>query len=310
MKHHLIKTIAILLFSLHAPALLAQNYLIPKPGNALIGGIQYTYITPNDTPTTLAERFDLGLNAIINANPGSTETVVTPNDHGYVKLPTEHILPPYKGQGIVVNLPEMRLYYYPNDNHDIVMSFPIGIGKIGNTIPIQDTKISRKVLNPTWTPGPDVRKYNASIGIKLPSVMQPGPDNPLGPYALYLSIPSYLIHSTIFPESIGRRASFGCIRMNESDIKEFYPLVKPGTPVTIINMPNKVGWNNNELYLEAHPVLQEHNQGTVVAQNEIIQAIESATRQHGVTLVNWQLMSHLAKNPDSVPHEIGIIVKQ
>ncbi len=89
--------------------------------------------------------------------------------------------------------------------------------------------------------------------------MGPGPDNPLGPYAIYLRIPTYLIHSTIIPESIGRRASFGCIRMNENDIKQFFPLVTPGTPVAIIDMPNKVAWQDNKLILEAHPPLEERS---------------------------------------------------
>ena len=213
----------------------ASSFAIPSAGHTLIGNMQSTNATPNDTPTTLAQRYNLGLNAIVNANPGATEQSIA---NSYVNIPTEFLLPALPYKGIVINLAEMRMYYYPEGSGNQVMTFPIGIRKIGKTIPIQNTAITRKVVNPTWTPPADIRKYNRDQGIELPYKMEAGPDNPLGPYAIYLRIPTYLIHSTIFPESIGRRASFGCIRMNETDIKEFFPLVQPGTPVAIINVPN------------------------------------------------------------------------
>lgn len=304
-----IKSFITLCLMMSAVNALAMTYWLPAPGNALIGGIQYAYISKDDTPTTLAVRYDLGLNAIINANPGSTERTIQANEHGYIKLATGHILPPLPQKGIIVNLPEMRLYYFLDDQRT-VMSYPIGIGKLGNTIPIQDTHISRKALNPTWRPGPSVRKYNETQGIHLPAVMQPGPDNPLGPYALYLSIPSYLIHSTIFPESIGRRASFGCIRMNETDIKTFYPIVKTNTPVVIINMPNKTGWNHDRLYLESHPALEEHSQLPTLTLDQVVNQIEHSLPKEKVTLVNWQLVADVVKQPDGIPHEIGVIVEK
>src|SRR5437016_5501341 len=106
--------------------------------------------------------------------------------------------------------------------------------------------------NPTWVPTDDIRQFNLAQGIILPQVMPPGPDNPLGPYAIYMSVPTFLIHSTIFPESIGKRASFGCIRMYESDIQDFFPSVIKDLPVAIINSPIKVAWQNNHMYMEAH----------------------------------------------------------
>src|SRR5437016_9011944 len=113
--------------------------------------------------------------------------------------------------------------------------------------------------NPTWVPTDDIRQFNLAQGIILPQVMPPGPDNPLGPYAIYMSIPTFLIHSTIFPESVGKRASFGCLRMYESDIKQFFPIVKKGVPVVIINSPLKVNWQQDKLYMEAYPTLEEHS---------------------------------------------------
>jgi L,D-transpeptidase ErfK/SrfK len=282
----------------------AAEFPMPNANNALVGTVQYTNASNRDTTTSISHRYNLGLNAIVAANPGTSETALGSR---HITVPTAFILPPSAHQGIVINLPEMRMYYYP-PNGDRVMTYPIGIGKIGNTIPIQNTTVTRKTLNPSWIPGPDVRKYNEEQGIELPRVMPAGPDNPLGPYAIYLNIPSFLIHSTIFPESIGRRASFGCIRMNEGDIKDFYPLVEPGTDVVILNMPNKVGWSGNRLFLEAHPPLDEHNTGFDVNREDIVASVENALPKGVITVVDWQLVAHLAEEPDGIPHEIGVRV--
>jgi L,D-transpeptidase ErfK/SrfK len=301
-----LKTLILASIILIAPfqVALAANFSIPAAGNSLIGSIQYTSASPRDTPTLLAQRYNVGLNAIIAANPGTTETAIFSS---YVKVATEFLLPPLPHKGIVINLPEMRLYYYPAGSSNL-MTFPIGIGKVGKTIPIQNTTIVRKVVNPVWIPPADIRQYNEERGIDLPYMISAGPDNPLGPYAIYLRIPTYLIHSTIFPESIGRRASFGCIRMNEGDIKEFFPLITPGTPVAIINMPNKVGWDDNYLYLEAHPPLEEHRQAHQASLEGVVNAIQSILPHREVTLVNWQLASYILEQPDGVPHEIGVKV--
>lgn len=282
----------------------AENFMLPPASNALIGSVQYVTTDRGDTPTSLAQQFSLGLNAVIAANPGVSESSQFPEGI-YLKMPTAYLLPSLPRHGIVINLPEMRMYYYPKNGGN-VMTFPIGIGKIGKTIPIQNTSIWKKKINPAWIPTPAEREFNSAQGIDLPRVMPAGPDNPLGPYAIYLHIPTFLIHSTIFPESIGRRASFGCIRMNESDIKQFFPLVEPGTPVMIVDMPAKIGWDNNKLLLETHPPLEERSRHIYV--DGVVQQIQDALPKQGVTLVNWQLVAYLAEHPDGVPHEVGIRV--
>ncbi len=302
MKHAILFIFFTIFTILGTSSTQATTFTIPSSGNTLIGYIQTTDAAPTDTPATLSQRYNLGLNAIVNANPGSTELSIA---NSYVKIPTEFLLPAISHKGIVINLAEMRMYYYP-EGSNTVMTFPIGIGKIGKTIPIQNTAITRKVVNPTWTPPADIRQFNREQGIELPRTMPAGPDNPLGPYAIYLRIPTYLIHSTIFPESIGRRASFGCIRMNESDIKEFFPLVQPGTPVSIINMPDKVGWDNNKLYLEAHPSLEEHDQGFQANLNGVVTTVENSFAAHSTTFVDWQIVADILEQPDGIPHEIGI----
>ncbi len=301
-----IKKIAVLaasiLFSFTTIKIYATEFALPAGNNNVIGSIQFANALNGDTPASFAERYDVGLNAVVAANPGTTERAIGAS---YLKVPTAYILPALPYSGIVVNLPEMRLYYYPPGS-DSVMTFPIGIGKMGNNIPIRNTSIIRKKVNPTWIPGPDVRAYNEDQGIDLPRTMGPGPDNPLGPYAIYLGIPSFLIHSTIFPESIGRRASFGCIRMNETDIKQFFPLVTPGTHVAIINMPYKAGWFGKKLYFEAHQPLEEESDQFNATKDGAITVVQRILPKGVMTMVDWQLVAHLAEEPDGLPHEVGV----
>ncbi len=294
-----------LLFGLPLSNALARDFALPANNEALLGNVQYTSTEFGDTSTTLAQRYNLGLNAIVAANPGVHDNTGF-REGTSIKIASQFLLPALPRRGIIINLPEMRLYYFP-EGSDKVMTFPIGIGKIGKTIPIKMTKITRKTVNPTWTPPQDIREFNLKQGITLPRVMQAGPDNPLGPYGIYLQIPTYLIHSTIFPESIGRRASFGCIRMNEGDIKQFFPIVTPGTPVLIVDMPNKVAWDSNHLYLEAHPALEERPESAEL-RNMMTSVVDRLPRDH-VTLVNWQLMAYIAEEPDGIPHEIGVMVR-
>ncbi|HSW70266.1 MAG TPA: L,D-transpeptidase family protein [Gammaproteobacteria bacterium] len=306
--HRLTKRLSLLTVLLFFPLAnsYAKNFNLPSGNESLIGEIQYTKTNPGDTTTTISERYNVGLNTIVEANAGVGERSMfaggTP-----LTIATQFMLPPGPRKGIVINLPEMRLYYYPEGSNQ-VMTFPVGIGRIGKTIPIRSTKIARKTVNPTWTPPEDIRKFDEEQGIQLPKVMGPGPDNPLGPYAIYLGIPTYLIHSTIFPESIGRRASFGCIRMNESDIKQFFPTVTPGTPVEIIDMPYKVAWDNHQLFLEAHSPLEERSDAEAANMAGIVKSIEKNMPKNQVTLVNWQLVAYLAEQPDGIPHDIGVKV--
>jgi L,D-transpeptidase ErfK/SrfK len=302
---HIIKTCTTLLMIVSGSQLFAMEYPLPPPGNRMIGEVQMAKAHFGDNTASVSSRYNLGLNSIVAANPGTTE--YTLNSRNLV-IPTAFILPPLPYKGMIINLPEMRLYYYP-ENGDKVITYPIGIGKIGNTIPIQNTTITRKKLNPSWTPGPDARKYNEMQGVNLPRVLPPGPDNPLGHYAIYLNIPSFLLHSTVAPESIGRRASFGCIRMNETDIQELFPIIQAGTEVQIINMPNKVSWVGDKLYLEAHPLLDEHDKGMDTNLDDIVAAINSQLPKGSNVLIDWQFVAHLAGEPDGVPHEIGMKMK-
>lgn len=283
----------------------AATYELPPQNEALVGRLHYTATQTSDTVLSVARRYDIGFNALQNANPYINPmrsfSYATP-----LQIPNLTLLPPHERKGIIVNLTEMRLYYYPAGTGNVKI-YPIGIGQVGKMIPMQKAYVTRKSINPTWIPPDDIRQYVIEkMGITLPKIMPAGPDNPLGPFAIYLSIPTYLIHSTIFPESVGRRASFGCIRMYESDIKEFYPSIERKIPVTIINDSVKVGWKGRRLYMEAHDPLEESTHIPDASLPGVVHLI-SQTTQNEPVLIDWQLVSYLSERRDGIPHEIGTL---
>lgn len=283
--------------------LYAASYSLPSLDHSIIGQTQQTNGQAGDTVVTIAKQYDIGHNAIQQANP-HVDVAKSFAAGTFLQIPTQHLLPNQAREGIVINLPEMRMYYFLKDSQE-VLTYPIGIGKIGKTIPITKTSIIRKTINPTWTPPQDIREFNLEKGIVLPKVMPPGPDNPLGPYAIYMRLPTYLIHSTIFPESVGMRASFGCIRMYEQDIKEFFPSIEKNIPVAIINSPVKVGWEGKQLYIEIHQPLEEHQTATEASFPGIISMVHKMIKDK-IVLVDWQSISYIAKEKDGIPHEIGM----
>lgn len=284
-----------------APMAIASTYNLPAKHDSIVGLMRIDTPAYGENATTVSQRYNIGLNALKAANPDIDIRQDFINQS--VVVPTMHLLPEHARKGIVINLPEMRLYYYPPKSHE-VLTYPIGIGKIGQTIPIRRTKVIRKAKNPYWFPPKSIIEFNKKKGIELPKKMAPGPDNPLGTYAIYMGIPTYLIHSTIYPESIGKRASFGCIRMNEDDIEEMYPAVKSGVPIAIVNEPVKLGWEDEQLYLEVHPSLKEHKKTDNASLPDIVHRISQKIKNHPA-LIDWQMVSYIAKDKDGVPHDIG-----
>ena len=219
------------------------------PHRALAGdviGIPEIYITQaQDTLLDIARDRDLGYVEIRAANPGVDPWL--PGEGRALTLPTQYILPAAPRRGIVINLPELRLYYYPERGEP--RSFPIGIGGEGKETPTGRTQIAGKRVHPVWVP----TKSEHEEDPELPQSVGPGPDNPMGEYALYLGWKGYAVHGTNKSYSIGRRDSHGCIRLYPEDIEWLYRSVAIGTPVTIVDQPIKVGWSGGELYLEIHP---------------------------------------------------------
>ena len=202
-----------------------------------------------DTFVYIARDYKLGYVEMRAANPGVDPWI--PGEGTKLVLPTRHILPDAPRKGVVINLPEMRLYYYQDANQPPI-TYPIGIGREGLDTPLGVTKVARKVAGPTWTPTARMRREDP----KLPAVEPPGPNNPMGTHALYLGFPLVAIHGTNRAFGIGRRISSGCIRLYPEDIISLYNQVPVGTQVNVVDQPLKLAWIGDELFLEAHPAVE------------------------------------------------------
>ncbi len=256
MKHLLL--LSLLAFTYVNQALALTLAAPDRPGDSLIGNPphQAKYVTAKheDTLIDIAVEHHLGQDEIVLANP--TVDRWLPKAGTQVLIPSSFILPNAPRQGIVVNLPEMRVYYYPNTSQ--VVTYAIGIGRENNwKTPLGKTTIAGKMENPSWTPPPSIIAEHLADGDVLDPYYPPGPDNPLGLFAFRLGIPGYLMHSTQKTNGIGMRVSHGCMRFYPSDIEQFFPMVKVGTSVNIVNQAIKVGWHHDTLYLETYPELEE-----------------------------------------------------
>lgn len=211
--------------------------------------IEYT-AKYEDTFIHLARRNGLGFVEMRAANPGIDPWI--PGAGTELIIPARHLLPDAPRKGVVINLPEMRVYAYINGD-EAPLSFPIGVGREGLSTPLGKTTIVRKTEGPIWRPTDRMRKLDPKLPVEVPQ----GPENPMGTHALYLGWPQYAIHGTNKPYGIGRRSSSGCIRMYPEDIKVFFSRIPVGTPVNVVNQPLKLAWIGDELYLEAHPDLDQ-----------------------------------------------------
>ncbi len=215
------------------------------PPSDIVGEIVESYTWSEDTLLDIARADDLGLLEVMAANPGVDPWL--PGKATHIVLPKAHILPDAPRKGIVVNLAELRIYFF--DRTGKIHTVPIGVGREAFTTPTGETRIVRKKADPEWYPTANARADNPD----LPAIVPAGPDNPLGEYAMYLGWPTYLIHGTSKPWGVGRRVSRGCIRLYPEDIEWLFQNVDVGTPVTVVSQSVKFGRRNGDLYVEVHP---------------------------------------------------------
>ncbi len=230
-----------------------------RPGDDVVGRVQSTIATADDTLPDLARRFNVGYEEIVRANPGVDPWL--PGDGTRITLPTRFILPDGPREGIVINLAAMRAFYFPPRTDAAkpreVITHPIGIGKVGWNTPEGGTKIISKVKDPTWTPPASVRAEHKANGEILPKVVPAGPENPLGRHMMRLGWPSYLVHGTNKPYGVGMRVSHGCIRFYPEDIEQLFEMVPVGTRVTVVNQPYVLGWHGDVLHVQAYEPLED-----------------------------------------------------
>ena len=277
----------------------ALTFRLPDNNDEVVGD-NMTYTTSyEDTFVDIGRIYGLGFREMMNANPGVHPWV--PGEATEITLPLSYILPQESRAAIVLNLAEFRMYHFlPEKN--TVRSYGVGIGREGWETPLTETRVTSVAANPSWTPPDSIRREHAARGAILPRAVAPGPDNPLGHYAVRLALPSYLFHGSNKPVGVGMRVSHGCIRLYDGDIEELAYAVSPGTPVRIVNEPVKAGWLRGRLYLEVHPQLEED----VDQPLEFMPVIEAALarRADSGIVVDWDRVRTAVEEQRGVPVDI------
>ena len=266
----------------------------------IIGSLQQYKVKEVDNLYAIARHFDIGIVELLAANPGVD--VWEPKADTNLTITTSHVLPSVPHEGIVLNLSELRLFYFVDKQ--TVLTFPIGIGREGWQTPRGITKILRKRIHPIWTPPVSIR----AVEPNLPESIPPGPDNPLGNYALDTGWRGVLIHGTNRPYGVGKRSSHGCIRLYPEDIEALFTVVKVGTSVTVIDMPYKLGWQGDTLFLEVTPTqnqadaIAEYRRPHPIDRPETYDAIRAAA---GDATIDWYNVDRTITEHSGIPVAIG-----
>ena len=285
----------------------ASRYLIEESnGNTVIGSTKIIYADERDTLLDIARNHGFGYQDMKLANVNVNTWL--PDDGQEIVLPSQFILPVASMDGIVLNVPEMRLYYYPPKEKgklQEVFTYPLGVGREGWNTPYIKTIIVEKKVNPNWYPPKSILKEHEEAGDPLPKIVKPGPENPLGNYAMRLGRRDYLIHGTNKPNGIGMRISHGCIRLYPEDIKELFSKVSLKTPVNIINQPYKIGVKNDVIYLEVHPFLDEDKEKYENNLTSVIALIIKISNNRKYQ-IDMRTAYEAIKNPTGLPIAVGI----
>jgi len=238
---------------------LNRNYFVlADEAETVVGEPQLVFTRASDTFSDLAREYGLGYDELVAANPGIDPWL--PGEGTAVLLPTQYVLPDATHRGLILNIATKRLFYFPptpEGQPQAVMTYPIGIGRVGWETPTGETTVVSKAEDPHWYVPASVRREHADAGDPLPSVVPPGPDNPLGRHVLQLGLPGYLIHGTNQPYGVGMRVSHGCVRLYPENIELLYSMVDIGEVVAIVNQPYLVGRRGENVYVEAHTPLAD-----------------------------------------------------
>jgi L,D-transpeptidase ErfK/SrfK len=281
-------------------AISTRQFPVSKKRN-IVGGLAAINVQDGDTLPDIARHFGLGYNDIAIANPAISPW--TPKTDARVQLPLRFILPDAPRTGIVLNLANLRLFYYPPKQPDTVLTYPVGVGRDGWNTPLGQTTIIAKTVKPTWTVPESVRREHAEKGDPLPEAVPPGPDNPLGEYALRLGFSSYLIHGTNKPYGVGMQVSHGCVRLYPEDIDVLFKQTSIGTPVRIVHQPYMTAWDGDMLYLEAHEPLQKWAGQKKQQQKSLLQQLRKIAAEKGAA-VEWAKVSRILQRADGIPTPI------
>ncbi len=272
-----------------------NDFLVTKEDD-VVGRLVVIRLEKGDTLPDIARHFSLGINAVSTANPGTDIWVPDAGEH--ILLPLSFILPDTRRKGVVINLAAMRLFNFTEDGNRLVVStYPVGIGTAERPTPMGNMYITRKKLRPTWYVPASIAEDYRKKGDPLPAKVPPGPLNPLGEYALYLSKSGYLVHGTNKPASIGLRATSGCIRLYPEDIKRLFGNTSVKSPVAIVNQPYLVGQRDGIVYLEVHTPFEKSDAAEL---NKVYAKLSKIEKESGRAL-DWKKVEKVVAESRSFP---------
>lgn len=274
----------------------SHNFMIDSR-QEMVGTLASVNSRRDDTLSDLARHFGLGFNDIALANAQLDPWALS--DEQRVLLPLQFILPDAPHKGIVLNLANMRMFYYPS-NQSTVQTYPVGIGRDGWHTPLGNTKIIAKKAKPAWTVPESILREHLELGDPLPKVVPAGPDNPLGEYAMPLGFSGYLIHGTNKPYGIGMQVSHGCVQLYPEDVEYLFKQVDVGTSVRIVHQPYLAAWDQDMLYLEAHRPLKRWAKRDKQLQKTVRNKLKTLAAKQSA-LIDWQRVEAVLTRSDGVP---------
>lgn len=270
------------------------------PGQTAVGTLGVHVTRSEDTLPDIARQYDLGYTQLAAANPGVDPWL--PGAGRRIALPSKYLLPDGPRRGIVINLVQQRLFYFPPEGRT-VETYPIGVAVEGWSTPRGTTRVVAKQVHPAWYPPPSIRKEQPD----LPQMVPPGPDNPLGDYALRLGWPGYLIHGTNIPDGVGRNSSHGCIRLYPEDIERLFNKVSVGTPVRVVTDEVQAAWIGTDLYMAIYPNKDQAEQidnnepMTPAAPPHLRKRVAAVAGRQGVGRVDWREVEKGGRDRTGIP---------
>ena len=291
------------------PSAQANEYPLRDDGGGLFGEVKRIQTRYEDTLIQLARQYSLGYEELLRVNKGVDPWL--PGAGTEILIPGQRLLPPGVREGIVVNLPEHRLFYFPKPEKGkppVVLTFPVSVGKMDWNTPLGVTKVVRKQKDPPWYPPESVRKEHIKRGDPpLPAVVPAGPDNPLGTRSMRLDIPggAYLIHGTNNPDAVGMAITHGCLRMYPEDIERLFDLTPVGTRVTLINEPVKISRFGGEVWLEVHPPVDEKGQ-VLTVDIEVFEARLNELLGESEVIIDWEMALRALREATGMPGLVGL----
>lgn len=288
----------------------AATFAVPTDGSTIVGQVRVVTDIGKNTLLDIARHYDLGYEEIVAANPGVSVWVPPPHDK--IVVPTEFILPPRPWAGIVINVPQRRLYYFPSPKKgeaQQVITYPVGIARPGWATPLGRTRIIAKYRDPSWIVPKSIQEEHRRDGEpRFPAYFPPGPDNPMGMLAMQTGFPAIFIHGTNKPWGVGMRPSHGCFHLYPEDAAQLFSRLPVGTPVRVIDEPYVVGMRDGRLYMAAFKPIADYPS----KQSPLTRAVAAVTRAlpeksaaSGRPSLDWNKVLAVAQAERPVPVAIN-----